>query len=426
MNAPVKIGFFGCGNVGSGVYRLLSGFAADIKHRTGCTFEVKRILVRNPEKDRGLGLARSVFTTDVNEILDDPEITVVLEFMGGEEPAHTYICEALRRGKNVVTANKVALALYWPQMQRVATAHGVGLFYEAAVCGAIPIIHMLEDSLQANRIDTIFGIVNGTTNYILSTMSQNGTEYGDALRQAQQLGLAEPDPSTDVEGLDAAYKLCILSSLAFHGRIPFENIYVEGITGIQAEDIRCGQEMGYTLKLLAIAKRDGLLTETRVHPTFIRNSHPMANVSDSFNAIFLRGHACKEMMLMGRGAGDMPTASAVVSDLIRMVSSPRHTYPTFDNSEAPKTAFTNNTNWHSAYYLRVHAADEPGVLSRIALTFAQHNVSIAAMKQKEVAESGLVTLIFVTHIASEQDMQAAIRDIPADIASVQSVIRVDE
>lgn len=426
MKTPVKIGFFGCGNVGSGVYRLISGFAADIEHRTGCTFEVKKILVRNPDKNRGLDLPRSIYTTDVNEILNDPEISVVLEFLGGIEPAHIYVCEALKRGKNVVTANKVALALYWPEMQRIAAENGGGLFYEAAVCGAIPILHMLEDSLQANRIDSIYGIVNGTTNYILSSMSQNGTEYKDALAQAQKLGLAEPDPSNDVEGLDAAYKLCILASLAFHGRVPFENVFVEGITGVQAEDIRFGQEMGYTLKLLAIARREELSVETRVHPTFISSSHPMANVSDAFNAVFLHGHACKELMFMGRGAGDMPTASAVVSDLLRAVTDRRHTYPTFDNSESPKTAFENNANWETAFYLRLYAKDEPGVLGKIAQTLAAHSVSIAAMQQKAVSESGLATLIFVTHPAREKDMRSAIAELPEEIARVQSLIRMIE
>ena len=217
----------------------------------------------------------------------------------------------------MVTANKVAFALHWHELQKAAKQSGAGLYYEAAVCGAIPIIHTLEESLQANRISYIYGIVNGTTNYILTRMSKEGAEYADVLADAQRLGLAEPDPASDVEGLDAAYKLSILASLAFHGRVPFENVYVEGITQVQAEDIRCGQELGYTLKLLAIAKRDGLNVETRVHPTFIRNDHPLANVSGAFNAVFLHGHACGEMMFMGRGAGDLPTASAIVSDLVR-------------------------------------------------------------------------------------------------------------
>ena len=244
----------------------------------------------------------------------------------------------MERGKTVVTANKVAFALHWHELQKAAKQSGAGLYYEAAVCGAIPIIHTLEESLQANRISYIYGIVNGTTNYILTRMSKEGAEYADVLADAQRLGLAEPDPASDVEGLDAAYKLSILASLAFHGRVPFENVYVEGITQVQAEDIRCGQELGYTLKLLAIAKRDGLKVETRVHPTFIRNDHPLANISGAFNAVFLHGHACGEMMFMGRGAGDLPTASAIVSDLVRAASAQKHLYPTSIPGCLPRTS----------------------------------------------------------------------------------------
>ena len=349
----------------------------------------------------------------------------MLEFLGGEEPAHRWISQALERGKTVVTANKVAFALHWHELQKAAKQSGAGLYYEAAVCGAIPIIHTLEESLQANRISYIYGIVNGTTNYILTRMSKEGAEYADVLADAQRLGLAEPDPASDVEGLDAAYKLSILASLAFHGRVPFENVYVEGITQVQAEDIRCGQELGYTLKLLAIAKRDGLSVETRVHPTFIRNDHPLANISGAFNAVFLHGHACGEMMFMGRGAGDLPTASAIVSDLVRAASAQKHLYPTFDNELHPAVSLKNNTDWRCAFYTRMLAKDEPGVLSRIAQTFADHGVSIAAMQQKGEQRDGRVTVVFITHQASERDMQKAILEIRPEVATVESLLRVE-
>ncbi|MBS5573720.1 MAG: homoserine dehydrogenase, partial [Clostridiales bacterium] len=241
----------------------------------------------------------------------------------------------------------------------------------------------------------------------------------------QRLGLAEPDPASDVEGLDAAYKLSILASLAFHGRVPFENVYVEGITQVQAEDIRCGQELGYTLKLLAIAKRNGLKVETRVHPTFIRNDHPLANISGAFNAVFLHGHACGEMMFMGRGAGDLPTASAIVSDLVRAASAQKHLYPTFDNELHPAVSLQNNTDWRCAFYTRMLAKDEPGVLSRIAQTFADHGVSIAAMQQKGEQHDGRVTVVFITHQASERDMQKAILEIGPEVATVESLLRVE-
>lgn len=426
MDKLITIGFLGCGNVGGGVWRLLSSFSRDIAHRTGLRFQVKRVLVRDVSKNRGIDFPEGVLTDRVEDVLEDPDISIVLEFLGGEEPAHRWITAALEHGKTVVTANKVAFALHWHELQKAAKAHGAGLYYEAAVCGAIPIIHSLEESLQANRIHYLYGIVNGTTNYILTRMSREGAEYADVLRDAQRLGLAEPDPSSDVEGLDAAYKLSILASLAFHGRVPFESVYVEGITGIQAEDIRCGQELGYTLKLLAIAKRDGLKVETRVHPTFIRNEHPMANISDAFNAVFLHGHACGDMMFMGRGAGDLPTASAIVSDLVRAASAERHLYPTFENDLNPTVALENNRDWQTAFYVRVKAVDKAGVLGHVAQTFAEDDVSIAAMQQKGAASDGHVTLVLITHKASERAMRHALSALRPEIARVQSVLRVEE
>ncbi len=425
MSKVINIGFLGCGNVGGGVWRLLNDFAGDIEHRTGLRFQVRKVLVRSLNKARPADLPQNILTTNVEDVLGDPDIDIVLEFLGGEKPACDYLLDALRRGKTVVTANKVAFALHWHELQAAAEQSGAGLYYEAAVCGAIPIIHTLEASLQANSINYIYGIVNGTTNYILTRMSREGAEYADVLADAQKLGLAEPDPSSDVEGLDAAYKLSILASLAFHGRVPFENVHIEGITDIKAEDIRCGQELGYTLKLLAIAKREGLKVETRVHPTFVRDNHPLANVNDAFNAVFLRGHACGEMMFMGRGAGDLPTASAIVSDLLRAAANEKHAYPTFDNTLHPAVAYENNTDWQTAFYVRMLAVDKPGVLSHVAQTFARYDVSIAAMQQKNAAPDGRVTLVFITHKASEQATRQALKALDANFARVESVLRVE-
>ena len=377
-------------------------------------------------KDRGIDFPPNVLTTDPEDVLDDPEIEMVVEFLGGEEPAYTYMLRALRAGKTVITANKVAFALHWHELQKAAKKSGAGLYYEAAVCAAIPIVHSLEESLQANRITKLLGIVNGTTNYILSRMSRENADYQSVLKDAQRLGLAEPDPSSDVEGLDAAYKLSILASMAFHGRVPFEDVFVEGITEITAEDIRCGQELGYTLKLLAIAKRDGLNVETRVHPTFIPSDHPLANVNGSFNAVYLFGHACKEMMLLGRGAGDMPTASAIVSDLERAATTTKHRYPTFANELSPKVALINNRNWKCPFYIRMLAMDQPGVLRDIASAFAQANVSIAAVQQKGEQRNGCVTLVIITHVASEKAIQQALRSIGPDVATLASIIRVEQ
>lgn len=425
MGAPVIIGFLGCGNVGSGVWRLLTDFAKEMEHRTGLTFVVKRVLVRDLQKKREIDFGPGVLTDKPEDVLSDPEIRIVLEFLGGEEPAHEYMTRALQAGKTVVTANKVAFALHWHELQKAAKQSGAGLYYEAAVCGAIPIIHSLDESLQANRIDRIFGIVNGTTNYILSRMTKNGEDYDAVLEAAQRLGLAEPDPAADVEGLDAAYKLSILASLAFHGRVPFEKVYVEGITKISADDIRCGQELGYTLKLLAIAKREGMTVEARVHPTFLPNDHPLSTVSGSFNAVYLHGHACGDMMFLGRGAGDLPTASAIVSDLVRAASTTRHLYPTFANELHPSVSLTFSGDWESAYFIRLLAKDEPGVLSRIAGCFGSQGVSIATMQQKGERQDGHVSLVFITHRAGERAMQAALHALDAQSATLQSMIRVE-
>ena len=270
------------------------------------------------------------------------------------------------------------------------------------------------------------GIINGTTNYILSRMYQYGEDYDLVLRDAQKLGLAEPNPASDVEGMDAAYKLSIMASLAFHARVPFKQVYREGITQVTAMDIACGKEMGYVLKLLAIAKRDGSTIEVRVHPTFLPKDHPLSRVDGSFNAVYLHGHACKEMMLQGRGAGDMPTASAVVGDILQAATAEVHVHPTFANTAEPDASLTFTDNWKTRFFIRVSAADAPGVLARVAGCFARENVSIATMMQKDAVEDGRVPLIFITHAAPEQSMQAALRHLEPEICRLESVIRVED
>lgn len=421
----VVIGFLGCGNVGCGVWELLQGFHSEIAHRNDLTIQVKKILVRDVTKQRHSIIPPALLTADPSDILDDPEITLVAEFLGGEQPATDYMLRALQNGKTVVTANKVAVALNWHLLHSAAKKSKVGLYFEASVCGAIPIIHTLTQSLQANRISKLMGIINGTTNYILSRMSDNGEPYETVLKDAQRLGLAEPDPASDVEGLDAAYKLSIMSSLAFHARVPFNKIYVEGITHITAMDIACGKEMGYVLKLLAIAKRENYTVETRVHPTFIPKDHPLASVSGSFNAVFVTGHACKEMMLLGRGAGDMPTASAVVSDIMNAATSDMHFYPTFQNDKEPASEMIFSDNWQCAFFIRMSAIDAPGVLSNVAGCFAEEQVSIASMLQKDSVENGRVPLIFITHKAPEQSMRSALERLDPEVCRVEGIIRVE-
>jgi homoserine dehydrogenase len=421
----VTVGFLGLGNVGCGVFDLLQQSAAQIAHREGVTFMLKKALVRDIHRPRAMRLPPDVLTDRPEEVLDDPQIEIVLEFLGGEQPATDYMLRALRNGKTVVTANKMALATNWHLLQAEAKARGVGLYYEASVCGAIPVIRGLNDSLQANRIDALMGTINGTTNYILTRMAKEGKDYAEVLEDAQRLGLAEPDPAADVDGYDAAYKLSILASLAFHAHIPVTRIYREGIARVSAQDIACGREMGLTLKLLAVAKRRGQLVEVRVHPTFVPDDHPLAGVSGAFNAVFLRGHACGEMMFYGRGAGDAPTAGAVVSDLVMAACATRHRHPTFANEEHAPEDLNFDFDWTCVYFIRLSAADRPGVLAAVAGCFGAHGVSIASMVQRPGAAGDRVCLVFVTHRAHEQSVMRALRELDADVAAVDSVIRVE-
>ena len=420
----ITVGFLGCGNIGCGVWKLLNEFEADLLHRSQVAFKIKKILVRDVNKKRDQIVPRELMTTNPADVTDDPAIEMVLEFMGGETPATEYMLRALEQGKTVVTANKMALALNWHLLQAAAEAHNAGLYYEAAVCGAIPVIRTTIDSLQSNRIETIMGIVNGTTNYILTRMSQEGSAYGEVLKDAQRLGLAEPDPTSDVEGYDAAYKISILSSLAFHARVPFEVVYRQGISQIEAMDIAYGKELGYTLKLLAIAKRRDDVIDARVHPTFIPNSHPLASVNGSFNAIFLHGHACDDMMLFGRGAGSAPTASAVVSDMLYAASreTPRH--PTFRNENKLADGLTVTDDWHCSFYLRLSASDRPGVMAHITSCLGNEGISIRNLMQRDAVE-GRAQIVLITHDAGECAIRKAIAAIDSTDVQVESMIRVE-
>ncbi len=418
------IGFLGCGNIGGGVWRLLEDMREEIAERfDGLGIRVKRVLVRRVNAPRSCGVPREVLTDRAEDVLEDPEISLVAEFLGGEQPAADYMLRALRAGKQVVTANKMALCLHWAELNRAALESGAGLFYEASVCGAIPVIRMLNTSLQSVRVDRVMGIINGTTNYILTGMSAGGAEYADVLADAQQLGLAEPNPESDVEGMDAAFKLAILSSLAFHSAVPYAKVYREGITHVTARDIAFGAEMGYTLKLLAIAKRDGDRAEVRVHPTFLDRHHPLARVDGAFNAVYLHGDACDAITLQGRGAGDLPTASAVAADILQAAAGASG-LPA-GGERLCEERLTVSENWTTRYFLRLSAVDAPGVLARVADCFAQEGVSIAAMMQKGAAEDGRVQLVFITHLAEEEAVRRALPRLPEDICRVESMIRVE-
>lgn len=417
----VHIALLGLGTVGSGVYKTIQAQKENIEHKEKLSLQIKKVLALNyafdiPAEQKAAG---------IDEIINDDDISIVIELMGGINPAKDFIIKALLAGKTVVTANKELVARHWPELNHAAMSSGAGLYYEASVGGGIPILRTISDSLQANTIHSIMAIINGTTNFILTKMSEEGGSYADVLKEAQRLGYAEANPKNDVEGFDAAYKLSILASLAFHARVPFDFIYTEGITKIAAEDIAFAKELGYAIKLLAIGKKNGHTIEARVHPTMIPFTHPLASVRGSFNAIFLSGHPIDDLMLYGRGAGDFPTASAVVSDVINACNVREHKYPSFRNEYDVAKELTFENNWMSEYFIRIVTEDKPGVLAKVAGIFAKYNVSIATVLQK--GRSGQsVPLILVTHMANENSINQAAADIKylPEIIEVANIIRV--
>jgi homoserine dehydrogenase len=319
------------------------------------------------------------------------------------------------------------MARHWAELESAARSNKAGLYYEASVAGGIPVIKVMNETLQANRVQEVMGIINGTTNFILTKMSEEGRDFKEVLAEAQTLGYAEADPTADVDGFDATYKLSILSSIAFHTRVHLDNIYREGICGITKEDIRYGKELGFAIKLLAIAKKQGLNVEARVHPTFVPVSHPLASVRDSYNAIFVKGDAVGNLMLYGRGAGDLPTGSAIVSDIVTAChQTGRHRYTTFYNEEKSACEVCFNENWETEFFVRFSVKDRPGVLAKIAGIFGKYDVSIASVIQKECRD-GAVPLIFVTHKSKELSMKKAVEDIglEKDVISLENIIRVE-
>ncbi len=417
----VNIALLGLGTVGAGVYKTILAEKPNIEHKENLSLNIKKVFALKYSVE----LPKDKIAKEFDEIINDDEIAIVVELMGGLSPAKEFIIKALSAGKTVVTANKELLARHWPELNAAAVKKGSGLYFEASVGGGIPVLRTISDSLQANTIHSVLGIINGTTNYILTKMSEDGGSYEDVLKEAQALGFAEADPKNDVEGFDAAYKLSILASLAFHARVPFDYIHTEGITKITSDDIEFAKELGYVIKLLAIGKKNGRTIEARVHPTMIPQKHPLASVRGSFNAIFISGTPVDDLMLYGRGAGEFPTASAVISDIINACNVISHKYPTFRNEYEVAKELVFENNWKSEYYIRIIAEDKPGVLAKIAGIFAKYNVSIASVIQK--GRSGKsVPLIFVTHIANEISIKQAEADINyiPEIISVANIIRV--
>ena len=424
-NRKIYAALLGAGTVGSGVYKLAGMQEEDICLKTGAHLEIKKIMVRNPGKVRE-GIPQELFTDSWQEILEDPEIQIVIEVMGGIEPARTYVEEAMKAGKQVVTANKDLLAEYGDPLFEVATENKCDLQFEAAVAGAIPIIRPLRQSLAGSQLTEIMGIVNGTTNYILTKMSEEGMDYQEALDMATRLGYAEADPTADVEGYDAGRKIAIMASIAFSSRVTFPQVYTEGITKITAEDIRYAKEFGYVIKLLGITKLTGKGIEVKVHPTLIPDSHPLATVRDSFNAVFVHGQACDDAMFMGRGAGQMPTASAVLGDVIDVMRNIIHgSCGKIGSDSHKKLPVLDVEETKSRFFLRLQVENRAGALANIAGVLGNNDVSIAQMVQKR-SHDGIAEIVVITDLVTERHFNDAIRIMEgmSVVREISGIIRV--
>jgi homoserine dehydrogenase len=402
------VGLLGCGNVGAALVQLVAAQADVIEARTGVRLEITRVAVRNLSRDRDAELPDGVLTRDARDVVADPDIDLVVEVIGGIEPARELILTALNAGKPVVTANKELLANVGTELFATADSNEVDLLFEAAVAGGIPLIRALRESLRGEPIRRVMGIVNGTTNYILTKMSEEGADYGDALAEAQRLGYAERDPTADVEGFDAGAKAAIMASIAFGAKVVAGDVYHEGISGITSSDIAVAKRLGYVVKLLGIAEQDRDTGEiaVRVHPAMVPLHHPLASVRESYNAVFIEGEAVGSLMFYGRGAGGMPTASAVLGDVIdAAINLGKGTHGTAGSfAVLPIRAIDETT---AEYLLGLEVADQPGVLHAVTGVFADHGVSIRAAEQEGIGDDA--RLVFITHEAREADVQATVR-----------------
>lgn len=421
----IKVALLGAGTVGGGVYKLVERRAAEMPDKVGAELKITKVLVKNLQKKRE-GIPSEVLTDDWEGIIHDPEISIVIELMGGVEPARTYILQALEAGKNVVTANKDLLAEHGQELMEAAERNHRDLCFEAAVGGGIPIIRPLKECLAGNEITEVMGIVNGTTNYILTKMTQEGWDFDDALKEAQRLGFAEADPTADVEGLDAGRKMAILASIAFHSRVTFKDVDVKGITKITAKDIQYAKEFGYTLKLLGVARNEEGKMEVGVSPMMIPSTHPLANVNDSFNAVFVHGDAVDDAMFQGRGAGEFPTASAVVGDLISVARDMQYDCCGRIGCSCYKNLPMQPVgDSRHRYFLRFLVEDRTGILAGVAGVLGNNGVSISQVIQKPAVD-GVAELVVITDKVETRHLQDAlvIFGEMSMIREVASVIRV--
>lgn len=421
------VAILGLGVVGGGVFEILTKNKEYFKKTQGLDINVENVLEKNVDRAISMGVDKNIIASSIEEVVSNPNVDVVVEVIGGVEPSKTFVLKALMSGKSVVTSNKELFAKHWTELEAEAKKMNAGLYFEATCVGGVPIIRTLIDGMQGNKILSIKGIINGTTNYILTKMSNENSSYEDALKQAQKLGYAEFNPTADVEGFDATYKLSILSSLAFNKKIAIENVYREGITKINKEDISYGKKLGYTLKLLAIGKDTEKGVEVRVHPTFIKNDNPLASVNDSFNAVSVIGDAVGEIMLYGRGAGALPTGSAIVSDIIFAGRHMENFYVPFKNNEKGNKEVKFTSDFETQYYIRLTVSDKAGVLAKITNAFAKANISLKELTQSE-AKDGKAEIVVITHVSSENDMNKTLEKISSmtEVETVNACIRIEE
>lgn len=430
----IYVGLIGWGNIGTGVVRLLQQNEKMITRKLGAKLILKKIADINITSPRGVDIPRNILTTNAREILDDPEISIVIELMGGYEPARTFVLKAIKNGKHVVTANKALLATYGNEIFPAAQKKNVDIGFEASVGGTIPIVKTLREALAANHIQSIVGIMNGTCNFILTKMTDEGKPFDVVLKEAQQLGFAEADPTFDIEGIDTSHKMAIVLSLAYGKKVNLKDIYLEGITQISSEDIAFARELGYRIKLLAIGMLKGDAVEARIHPTMISSGHLLANVNRNYNAFHLVGDASGPVFLFGQGAGMMPTASAVFSDIL---DSARNVMKGI-SGRVPLRSMTETgmkdillvpmDNIETKYYFRFSALDQPGVLSKISGILGENNISIATVIQKARQEEGAVPVVMTTYKAKEKNVRNALKKIDKlDIVKEKTIlIRIED
>jgi homoserine dehydrogenase len=425
---PIKVGLLGLGTVGTGVVRIIEGHQEDLQRHTGSPIEVVQILVQDKSKIRNITVDAAKLTENAWDIIDNPDIHVIIEVMGGVTDTKEFMLAALERGKHIVTANKDLMAIHGPEILAKAADKGCDVFYEASVAGGIPIIRTLIEGFSSDRITKIMGIVNGTTNYILTKMSQEGAAYADVLKEAQDLGYAEADPTSDVEGLDAARKMTILATLGFHANISLGDVNAKGISGVSKEDIQYGKKLGYEVKLLGIAENHDGYISVSVQPTMVKSSHPLAAVNGVFNAVYIYGEAVGETMFYGPGAGELPTATSIVADLVAVVRNLKlgvngRTMLTSYKEKKLKT----DEQITSKNFILLHVEDKAGVLAQITQIFARHGVSLESVLQHPNASNPKAEIIIITHDAIRASIKNVLNEFDSMdvIHAIQSVYRVE-